>query len=98
MMQLSTASYDGERCTQIIIRRDDGEGKATLLAEQLKAATSIDTLTGLPNRLRLEENLEETLIIARRDKVQSALFYMAIDNLPHITANAGIVGTDNVVI
>ena len=98
MMQLSTASYDGERCTQIIIRRDDSEGKATLLAEQLKAATSIDTLTGLPNRLRLEENLEETLIIARRDKVQSALLYMAIDNLPHITANAGIVGTDNVVV
>lgn len=98
MMQLSTASYDGERCTQIIIRRDDNEGKATLLAEQLKAATSIDTLTGLPNRLRLEENLEESLMIARRDKVQSALLYMAIDNLPHITANAGIVGTDNVVV
>jgi multidomain signaling protein FimX len=98
MMQLSTASYDGERCTQIIIRRDDGEGKASLLAEQLKAATSIDTLTGLPNRLRLEEGLEETLFIARRDKAQSALFYMAIDNLPYITANAGIVGTDSVVI
>ena len=98
MMQLSTASYDGERCTQIIIRRDDGEGKATLLAEQLKAATSIDTLTGLPNRLRLEERLEEALMVARRDKAQSALFYMAIDNLPYITANAGIVGTDGVVI
>jgi diguanylate cyclase (GGDEF)-like protein/PAS domain S-box-containing protein len=98
MMQLSTASYDGERCTQIIIRRDDSEGKATLLAEQLKAATSIDTLTGLPNRLRLEEGLEEALMVARRDKAQSSLFYMAIDNLPYITANAGIVGTDGVVI
>jgi EAL domain-containing protein (putative c-di-GMP-specific phosphodiesterase class I)/GGDEF domain-containing protein len=37
-------------------------------------------------------------LVARRDKAQSALFYMAIDNLPYITANAGIVGTDGVVI
>ncbi|MDQ8038514.1 MAG: PAS domain S-box protein, partial [Pedobacter sp.] len=28
MMQLSAASYDGEPCTQIIIRRDDGAGNA----------------------------------------------------------------------
>ena len=33
MMQLSAASYDGELCTQIIIRRDDGDGKAVLLAQ-----------------------------------------------------------------
>lgn len=98
MMQLSTASYDGERCTQIIIRRDDSAGQAILLAEQLKAATSIDTLTNLPNRLRLEEGLEETLLAVRRDKIQNALFYMAIDNYPHITSSAGIVGADKVII
>ena len=98
MMQLSTASYDGERCTQIIIRRDDSAGQATLLAEQLKAATSIDQLTGLPNRQQMEEKLEETLGIARRDKTQSALLYMGIDNLPYITTTAGIVGADNVIV
>lgn len=98
MMQLSTASYDGERCTQIIIRRDDSAGQAQLLAEQLKAATSIDQLTGLPNRQQMEEKIEDTLSVARRDKLQSALFYMAIDNLPYITTTAGIVGADNVII
>ena len=97
MMQLSAASYDGELCTQIIIRRDDGDGKAVLLAQQLKAVTSIDQLTGLPNRQQFEEKLEETLIQAQREKVQSTLFYMSMDNVPQINANAGIAGTDAVI-
>ena len=97
MMQLSAASYDGELCTQIIIHRDDGDGKAVLLAQQLKAVTSIDQLTGLPNRQQFEEKLEEALIQAQREKVQSTLFYMSMDNVPQINANAGIVGTDSVI-
>ncbi len=97
MMQLSAASYDGELCTQIIIRRDDGDGKAVLLAQQLKAVTSMDQLTGLPNRQQFEEKLETTLIRAQREKIQSTLFYMSMDNIPQINANAGIVGTDAVI-
>jgi len=97
MMQLSAASYDGEQCTQIVIRRDDGKAKAAMLAEQLKVVTSLDTLTGLPNRTRFEENLEEDLIRVRREKSQSALFYMSMDNVPQINAAAGIVGTDGVI-
>ncbi|PTQ87702.1 EAL domain-containing protein [Agitococcus lubricus] len=99
MMQLSAASYDGEPCTQIIIRRDEGDGgKALLLAQQLKAVTSIDQLTGLANRQQFEEKLEETLIQARREKIQSTLFYMSMDNVPQINASAGIVGTDAVIV
>lgn len=97
MMQLSAASYDGESCTQIVIRRDDGKARAAMLAEQLKAVTSLDTLTGLPNRTRFEESLEETLIKVRREKNQSALLYMSMDNVPQINAAAGIVGTDGVI-
>ncbi|HEX5360730.1 MAG TPA: EAL domain-containing protein [Fluviicoccus sp.] len=97
MMQLSAASYDGEQCTQIVIRRDDGKAKAAMLAEQLKVVTSLDSLTGLPNRQRFEENLEEALIKVRREKTQCALFYMSMDNVPQINAAAGIVGTDGVI-
>ncbi len=98
MMQLSAASYDGELCTQIIIRRDDSEGKAMLLAQQLKAVTSMDQLTGLANRQQMEEKLEEALIHVRREKAQSSLFYMSMDNIPQINASAGIVGTDAVIV
>lgn len=98
MMQLSAASYEGESCMQLVIRRDDGKAKAAMLAEQLKAVTSLDSLTGLANRQRFEEDLEECLIRVRREKTQTALFYMSMDNIPHINTSAGIVGTDNVIV
>lgn len=97
MMQLSAASYDGEPCTQIIIRRDDGAGNAAVLAEKLKEATSVDQLTGLPNRQRFEESLEEAVHKSHRDKSRSALFYFAIDNMAQINATAGLAGTDAVI-
>ena len=97
MMQLSAANYDSEPCTQIVIRRDDGKANAAMLAEQLKAVTSLDALTGLPNRTRFEESLEEALIHVKRVKAQYGLFYMSLDNIPQINAAAGIVGTDNLI-
>ncbi|HET8732107.1 MAG TPA: EAL domain-containing protein [Moraxellaceae bacterium] len=97
MMQLSAASYDGEPCTQIIIRRDDGAGNAAMLAEKLKEATSMDPLTGLPNRQRFEEDVSAAVYKARKDKSRHALFCIAIDNLPQISATHGLSGTDTVV-
>lgn len=97
MMQLSAASYDGEPCTQIIIRRDDGAGNAAVLAEKLKEATSVDQVTGLPNRQRFEESLAEAVHKAHKDKSRYALFYLAIDNIPQINLAAGLTGTDAVI-
>lgn len=94
MMQLSAASYDGEPCTQIIIRRDDGDGNAALLAEKLKEATSMDSLTGLPNRQRFEEDVTAAVHKARKDKSRYALFCLVIDNLPQISATHGLTGAD----
>lgn len=97
MMQLSAASYDGEPCTQIIIRRDDGAGNAALLAEKLKEATSMDTLTGLPNRQRFEEEVDKAVHKARKDKSRFALFSLGIDNLAQVSAAQGLAGADAVV-
>ncbi|MDF3030475.1 MAG: hypothetical protein K0R03_1033 [Moraxellaceae bacterium] len=96
MMQLSAATYDGEPCTQIIIRRDDGTS-AALLAEKLKEATSYDQLTGLPNRQRFEEELTQAVHKARKDKSRYALFSLAIDNIPQINTAHGLAGTDAVI-
>jgi diguanylate cyclase (GGDEF)-like protein/PAS domain S-box-containing protein len=96
-MQLSAASYDGEPCTQIIIRRDDGTGNAALLAEKLKEATSFDQLTGLPNRQRFEEEVAQAVLKARKDKSRFALFCLTVDNIPQISATHGLAGTDAVV-
>lgn len=96
-MQLSAATYDGEPCTQIIIRRDDGTGNAALLAEKLKEATSVDQLTGLPNRQRFEEEVDKAVHKARKDKSRFALFCLTLDNIPLIAATHGLGGTDTVV-
>lgn len=95
MMQLSAASYDGEPCTQIIIRRDDG--KAAELAARLKEATSVDGLTGLANRQRFETTLADAVRKSHQDKTRFALLYLAIDNLPQIAAHSGLTGTDAVI-
>lgn len=97
MMQLSAASYDGEPCTQIIIRRDDGKVVAAELAEKLKEATSLDSLTGLANRQRFESTLADAVRKAHQDKSRFALYYIAIDNLPQIAAVSGLTGTDAVI-
>lgn len=96
MMQLSAATYDSEPCTQIIIRRDDGTN-AALLAEKLKEATSVDQLTGLPNRQRFEEEVAEAVHKAHKDKSRYALFCLTIDNIPQISATHGLAGTDAVI-
>jgi len=94
MMQLSSASYDGEPCTQIIIRRDDGQAAA--LAEKLREVVSQDSLTGLPNRQRFEDNLTQAVNKARKDKSRFALTYLVIDNFSKISGTAGIAGSDAV--
>lgn len=96
MMQLSAASYDGEPCTQIVIRHDDG--KAAELAEKLREVVSQDTLTGLPNRQRFEDALAQALNKARKDKTRFALSYMIMDNLGQISGSAGIAGSDAVIV
>lgn len=95
MMQLSAASYDGEPCTQIIIRRDDG--KAAELVEKLKEATSFDSLTGLANRQRFETTLADAVRKSHQDKSRFVLFYLAIDNMTQIAASSGLAGTDAVI-
>lgn len=97
MMQLSAATYDGEPCTQIIIRRDDGSANAAILAEKLKEATSIDQQTGLANRQRFEENVSELIHKARKDKSRHALFFFNIDNVAQINVSSGLNAADAVI-
>jgi diguanylate cyclase (GGDEF)-like protein/PAS domain S-box-containing protein len=95
MMQLSSASYDGEPCTQVVIRRDDGN--AAVLAEKLREVVNQDALTGLPNRQGFEDNLAQAINKAHKDKSRFALYYMAIDNFSQISGSAGIAGSDLVI-
>lgn len=96
MMQLSAASYDGEPCTQIVIRLDTGVDE-TVLAEKLKEATTQDSLTGLTNRQGFEETLAAAIRAARSEKKRFALLYMGIDNISTINSSYGLSGADAVI-
>lgn len=86
-----SATYDGERCTQIIVRpvQDDSE-----LEEKLKQISSQDLLTGLYNRQYFTERLHAATEKALANELRGALLYIALDNFARIKADAGIAGAD----
>ncbi len=96
MMTLSSASYEGEPCTQIIIRIDQGEEVRAELAEKLREASTLDTLTGLGNRNLFESSLEKAVSQARSREHTFALLYISIDHFNTHTATFGLAGSDSI--
>lgn len=98
MMSLSGASYEGEACTQLIIRYDSGEAVALELAEKLKEAATVDTLTGLGNRQQFEDICRAAINDSRSSGQRAILLYISIDGFSNISANYGISGADAVIL
>lgn len=57
-----------------------------------------DPLTGLPNRLRLNERLEFSIELARREGTRFAVLFIDIDRFKHINDSLGHVFGDRVLI
>ncbi len=70
VMTLSPSSYEGEPCTQIIIRIDTGE---------THEVPTQDSTTGFGNRKLLEEHLPEAVTRAHARENIFALAYISID-------------------
>ena len=69
------------------LKRENNERK---IAEQkLKHIARFDTLTELPNRLLLNERLQQAYISAKRHKRRYALFFLDIDHFKHINDSYG---------
>lgn len=64
------------------------------LTRQLSYQASHDLLTGLYNRRKFEENLEEILINVREEEKQHALFYLDLDNFKIVNDTCGHVAGD----
>lgn len=90
-MSLSEASYDGERCLQIVLRPEQDNAE---LQEKLKQMSQMDLLTGLYNRQYYMEQLHAAKESALKDKQQFAVLYMAIDDFQQIKAELGIADAD----
>ncbi len=91
LISLSSASYDGEECLQIIIRPENDNEE---LQEKLKEMSQVDLLTGLYNRQYFMEQLHQAKESALNTKQYNAALYMAIDDFQKIKADLGIADAD----
>jgi diguanylate cyclase (GGDEF)-like protein/PAS domain S-box-containing protein len=90
-MQFSTASIDGEPCSQVIIHQK-GDNKE--LEAELQKLRQQDLLTGLFNRQYFSEELKTLAAKTSESGETSALIYIEPDNFKSIKEALGVGGSD----
>ena len=89
-IQVETAmhsiEFDGRACTFVLVQ-DVTERQS--LHEQLLHQAHHDLLTGLPNRLLLEDRLQQSLAQASRHGRQAAILCVDLDRFKHINDTFG---------
>jgi diguanylate cyclase (GGDEF)-like protein/PAS domain S-box-containing protein len=93
-MEFSSATIDGEPCTQIVIR-DQSSNKE--LEDQLSYLSERDVATGLYNRNFFMGQLESAIRWATQEGQNSALIELEIANISEIKDRIGVAATDVVV-
>lgn len=91
-MEFSPASYEGESCTQIIIRN---EASSKELEQKLNAMSQMDLLTGLYNRNFFMEHLDQYILRTVEGQTRGALIYISLDKYQEIRAEHGIGASDH---
>ncbi|SDS62933.1 response regulator receiver modulated diguanylate cyclase/phosphodiesterase [Halopseudomonas litoralis] len=91
MLSFSPAHYDGEPCTQVVIRAETASAE---FEQKLKAMASHDLVTGLFNRSWFQEQLDKVGEQAVHNSQPSTLIYINVDNFNTLQADIGIGGSD----
>ncbi len=86
-MEFSTASVEGEECTQIVIRSQADNEE---LQNQIEYLSQRDLLTGLYNRPTFMSRLSNALQEAKDSQTNSALIQLEIDKFADIRSELGI--------
>ena len=86
-MEFSSASVEGEACTQVVIRSQADNAE---LQNQIEYLSQRDLLTGLYNRPTFMARLSEALNAAKAGKGNSALIQLEIDKYADIRSEMGI--------
>ena len=90
-LSLSPATYDSERCTQMIFRSMTDDSK---YEDRLREISSQDLLTGLYNRSYFLEQLKAAVDLASNGQQGFVLFYVTVDDFTRVRADAGISNAD----
>ncbi|MCP4187600.1 MAG: EAL domain-containing protein [Gammaproteobacteria bacterium] len=90
-LEFSRASYDGEPCTQILIR---SAADTSELEEQINYLHQHDLVTSLYNHQFLIDELKKSIAQAVNGIDKYTLIYIAIDNFETVRDRVGISGCD----
>ena len=90
-MTFSPASYDGEPCTQVVIRAETGNAE---LEEKLREISSQDRVTGLYNRVHFLELLEQACERAQAERRAATLALLRIDRYAALLGEIGLADCD----
>lgn len=78
---------EGKTTHYIAIEEDISEQKKT--QEKIHYLANFDTLTGLPNRIQMDDHLQYTLNLARRNEGKFALIFLDLDHFKIINDTLG---------
>ncbi len=90
-IHFSPATYDGEPCIQVAIRVDNDNAE---LEEKLREVSNQDPVTGLPNRNRFVEIVEETSQALFKQNKPASLAFIRIDRFSSVQAEIGLTDAD----
>jgi diguanylate cyclase (GGDEF)-like protein/PAS domain S-box-containing protein len=90
-LEFSPATYDGEPCTQLVIRN---EAQSKELEQTIELLSNQDSQTGLSNRQYFMAKMEQTIAARRETGASCSLFYIVIDGFREIRAEIGITASD----
>ncbi|MBB2899055.1 GGDEF domain-containing protein [Pseudomonas sp. AS2.8] len=96
-LRLTPAIYLDEPCVQLHLREERAAPAAEALEEQLREVRFQDILTGLLNRSRMLELLEDALERARLG-APASFAYLSIDRYPTLLAELGIGAMDELLV
>jgi diguanylate cyclase (GGDEF)-like protein/PAS domain S-box-containing protein len=78
---------DGQVTGAVIVFRDVSAARA--MAQQMTHSARHDFLTGLPNRMLLNDRIDQALILAARHEKKAALLFLDLDGFKHINDSLG---------
>ena len=90
----SPSTYDGEACTQIVIRAASLDENA--LQERLHEISQTDQVTGLYSRTWFMEQLDQAVAEAARQGQLAAVLYLRLDGFEQHQSSLGMEGADDV--
>lgn len=90
-MTFSPATYDGEPCTQVVIRAENDNAE---LEEKLREISSQDLVTGLFNRVHFLELLDQAVERAVKASAPATLALLRIDRYSSVLGEIGLADSD----